>query len=267
MKYKKYDTPTELSNYVRYFWSIDHEDDGGKDKIIKIFADRFPRLIFQDLNGHVATKDANGIVLPESFLSGLITKQTNYQVKGSYSHVGVSFYPHAIKAIFGVDANELTDALPDLINFCTSGLIVRLQEATSHELRIAILGQFLMEKLLKQDAALLKIDPIMQSHLHYDTTISDLLLTHKISERSLERLFKHTIGISPKKYLRILRFEKTIEMLNNFDGNNLSDIAYDIGYADQSHFNKEFKDFSGFTPQTFQHKTKFGQESSSFLLK
>lgn len=71
----------------------------------------------------------------------------------------------------------------------------------------------------------------------------------------------------PKKYLRILRFEKTIEMLNNVNGINLSGIAYDFGYADQSHFNKEFKDFSGFSPQAFQNKVKFGQESSSFLLK
>jgi AraC-like DNA-binding protein len=266
MKYQVYNSPLELSSYVRYFWTIDHEDDGGKDKSIKIFADRFPRLIFQDLNGHVATKDESGLVLPESFLSGIITKQTNYHVKGSYSHLGVSFYPHAIKAIFGIDAYEVTNSLPDLINFGAGELVKKLQD-TAHYRRVEMLSDFLIRKLRRQNDAGFRINPIVHSTIDYTTSVNELLSRHKLTERSLERLFKNSIGVAPKKYLRILRFEKAVELLNRSDITNFAQFAYGFNYADQSHFNKEFKDFSGFTPQVFQSKVKLGQESSSFLLK
>jgi AraC-like DNA-binding protein len=267
MIYRVYDFPWQLKSYVRYFWSIDHKEDGGIRKTIKIFADRFPRLIFQNLDGHVITEDEQGAALPESFLSGIITKQTSYMVTGSYAHFGVSFYPHAIKAIFGIDAYEMTDSLPDLINFCPGQMISRLQEATTHDLRVGIISEFLLSRLIRQKDACAKINPIIHSGYNYNTPISQILSNHKITERSLERHFKNIIGITPKKYLRILRFEKVVEMLNAPMETNLSEFAYNFNYADQSHFNKEFKDFSGFTPSDFQVRKKFGQESASFLLK
>ncbi|MBW8523860.1 AraC family transcriptional regulator [Chryseobacterium chendengshani] len=267
MKYQVYNPPPILKEYVRYFWSIDHEDDGGVEKIIKIFADRFPRLIFQNLDGHIPTKSDSGIVLPNSFLSGIITKQTKYHVKGSYSHIGVSFYPHAIKSLFGIDAQELTDSLPDITNFSSQELNEKLYDVSTHEEKIEILVQYLTLKFFNFPTKTEEIKQIIHSGMDYSTTVKKMVTEHRISERKLERMFKTSIGVSPKKFLRILRFEKAINLLNSDKKNCIAEIAYELDYVDQSHFTKEFKDFSGFTPKDFQNKKKFGQESSSFLIK
>ncbi|WP_162618617.1 helix-turn-helix domain-containing protein [Pedobacter yulinensis] len=266
MNYQIYEAPPGLQAYVRYFWTIDYAEDGGKDKAIKILADRFPRLIFQNLDGHIATKTENGIVLPTAFLSGIITRQTHYLVKGSYSHLGVSFYPHAMKALFGIDAHELTDTLPDLVNFCSAELIEKLYDAAGHQQRVDLLIQYLLSRLSRKTIQLSAINWMIHSPLDRLSSVDEILNVVRMSERSLERLFKAHLGISPKKYLRILRFEKAVEMLNQSKRTNLSSLAYAIGYSDQAHFNRDFKEFSGLTPRHFQNQVKVGREASSFLL-
>ena len=75
------------------------------------------------------------------------------------------------------------------------------------------------------------------------------------SYKSLEREFKHTMGLSPKSLLRILQFNyATYCLSNNLSGENLTEIAYRCGYFDQAHFIKTFKFYSGTTPGEYLHQ-------------
>jgi len=57
------------------------------------------------------------------------------------------------------------------------------------------------------------------------------------------------VGINPKEYTRIVRFQKALEQMQHQSGEiNQAQIAYASGYADQSHCIREFKKFSGYTP-------------------
>ena len=72
-----------------------------------------------------------------------------------------------------------------------------------------------------------------------------------LSMRQLQRQFDETTGVSPKALARAIRFESIRERLM-FDPNaNLTDLAYEFGYADQAHFIKDFKDFTDKTPGEF----------------
>jgi AraC-like DNA-binding protein len=69
--------------------------------------------------------------------------------------------------------------------------------------------------------------------------------------RQLERQFDETTGVSPKVLGRAIRFESLRERLM-FDPNaNLTDLAYEFGYADQAHFIKDFKALTDKTPVEF----------------
>ena len=59
------------------------------------------------------------------------------------------------------------------------------------------------------------------------------------------------MGVDAETYSRIVKFQKAINFLMYGNFNKLSDIAYQLDYSDQSHFNREFKYFTGLTPNGF----------------
>jgi AraC-like DNA-binding protein len=59
------------------------------------------------------------------------------------------------------------------------------------------------------------------------------------------------VGVSPKQYLKIMRFQKAISAIENNVSIQWSQIALESGYFDQAHFIHDFKHFSGFTPNEY----------------
>lgn len=73
-----------------------------------------------------------------------------------------------------------------------------------------------------------------------------------VSIRKLERQFEEILGLPPKQFIRLVRFQKTVEKLKKLDeSGKLTDIAYESGYFDQAHFIKDFKSLSGQSPFVF----------------
>jgi AraC-like DNA-binding protein len=73
----------------------------------------------------------------------------------------------------------------------------------------------------------------------------------KITERTFQRLFEFHVGVSPRMFSRICRFHDAFQQLNQQQFGNLSDIAYDNGYTDQSHFIRTFREFTSYTPKEY----------------
>lgn len=70
-----------------------------------------------------------------------------------------------------------------------------------------------------------------------------------VSIRTLERQFLKILGLTPKKFIRLVRFQNAVEIIKKIHRiETLADIAHDSGYCDQSHFIKDFKSLSGRTP-------------------
>jgi AraC-like DNA-binding protein len=120
-----------------------------------------------------------------------------------------------------------------------------------------------MDAAEKQDPL---VNHIIQSNeIRELTNFFKITQKYKVSERQLERKFKTSVGISPKKLQRIVRFEKSLQLLRRADYKQLTSVAHELDYTDQSHFIKDFKDFSGMTPYAFVKDPTFGSESSSFI--
>ena len=79
-------------------------------------------------------------------------------------------------------------------------------------------------------------------------SVSNICKTFNISARSLQRIFKDEIGISPMELLQIFRINKAIKMINCPEEHDLTEISYLSGYYDQSHFIKDIKKITGDTP-------------------
>jgi AraC-like DNA-binding protein len=77
----------------------------------------------------------------------------------------------------------------------------------------------------------------------------------RTTERSFQRLFEAQIGVSPKVFSRICQFQPAFRQLSQGQFSKLSDIAYDNGYADQSHLIRAFREFTGLTPGEYLERT------------
>ena len=68
------------------------------------------------------------------------------------------------------------------------------------------------------------------------------------SQKHLIKLFKDHIGVTPKEFVKVSRFQQAVQMIQDSDHVSWTDVAYSTGYYDQSHFIADFKKLSGFTP-------------------
>lgn len=84
------------------------------------------------------------------------------------------------------------------------------------------------------------------------------------SQKHLIDQFKKYVGLTPKYYQRILRFNEILQKIKQEEKISWAQTAYQCGYSDQSHFIKEFKHFSGFNPQEFLHQP-FEKEETNFF--
>ena len=72
-----------------------------------------------------------------------------------------------------------------------------------------------------------------------------------MSARQIERKFDRDIGVGPKTFSRIVRFQSIISLARSVESPDWVDIACKHGYSDQPHLVREFKEFSGVTPTDF----------------
>ncbi len=71
-------------------------------------------------------------------------------------------------------------------------------------------------------------------------------------------MFKKQVGITPKAYLKIMRFQKTINEIEQSGNIDWALLSHDCGFYDQAHFINDFKLFSGFAPEEYiKRKSKY----------
>lgn len=86
------------------------------------------------------------------------------------------------------------------------------------------------------------------------------------TQKHLISQFKKFIGITPKQFQRVVRFNDVFVQMQNDQFLSWSDIAHRCGYSDQSHFIREFKHFSGFNPESFLKNKVEGDADNFFPL-
>ena len=102
-------------------------------------------------------------------------------------------------------------------------------------------------------ASVKRIDAAIQRiYITPQISVNELSSIACLSKKQFERLFHSFVGINPKEYTRIVRFQKALAQMQHQVGKeiNQAQIAYASGYADQSHFIREFKKFCGYTPMS-----------------
>ncbi|WP_118973288.1 helix-turn-helix transcriptional regulator [Taibaiella koreensis] len=258
MKYQQVPPPPYLAHHVRYFWISENDGDKGPYSFTTI-PDGGPGLVFQhpDQGRYLQNGDHMGPL----FLYGLSTQHATVTLYGGFSTIGAHFFPHAIKSVFGIDAGELTDISIDfdLISRQQGFLLAEQMAARIPAAeKIALLSQYLFFLVRKHSHPAHQSMEYLLAHIVKASgkiSIKEMQEQLRLSERSMERRFQQYIGMSPKLFTRICRFQASLSQLRQYDFNKLSDLAYDNEFADQSHLIRTFKEFTGATPAQYLKQT------------
>jgi AraC-like DNA-binding protein len=239
----------ELARVVRYFWAFEMKDVPHRDFLIQTFVDDSTGMVVHHNEGK-SVLSTQGKQLPTGLIYGRFTKPSWTSVSSGFSAVGVSFQPQAIPALIGVDAYYLADRIYKAKDVDSRwDLEEKILNETDLNKGIGHLSDFILHKLTtrRQD------DPVVSGALTFVGNgkykrVSDIMQDFKISERQLERRFLASIGVSPRHCIQLVRFENVIQILRNDKQTPLIDLSFKLGFADQPHFTRFVKKFSGTTP-------------------
>ncbi len=170
------------------------------------------------------------------------------------SSVGALLQPGAARALFGAPADELAGRhfpLDDLWGQSAAWARERLLEEQYPERRLDVIESLLVPRLPKVRG----LHPAVALALQRFTETADV---HEVvsetgfSHRRFIALFREAVGLTPKLYCRLRRFQRVLARVAAAQPASWVDLAMAAGYSDQSHFNREFLEFAGVTPGEYR---------------
>ena len=250
---KVYTPPPALAEYISCFWSL------------SCFSGDHTELVYP--NGKIQLIFHYRKPFTEIVQSGMENPQPQYAVCGqktSYNHVRASedsamvaavLRTHSASSLFRMPLHELTDDTVKITDIFSDwkNFECGFNGCTDDITRIRILCKFLAQK----------INGIRSCHDYFVRSCVDEIRNNRglsapfhsmnrfgFSERSLQRIFRNHVGLSPKRYAEIIRLENSIALFGR--GRSMTEVCYEAGYYDQPHFIKSFRQYTGLSPSEFE---------------
>ncbi|MBJ6759454.1 AraC family transcriptional regulator [Myxococcaceae bacterium JPH2] len=186
------------------------------------------------------------------FIAGVDDSFTVTEHDGRQAGVQVNLTPLGGRLLLGVPMRELARrvvALPDVLRE-QRGLADRLANAPSWDARLDAVEQALLARL---DSARTPCAPITWAVQRIEATTGRVrvgALTEALgySRKHLNTLFQEHVGLSPKLYAELVRFESLTQRLKSGARESWATLAFDLGFADQAHLSREVRRFAGVSP-------------------
>ncbi len=240
-----------LAPYVKHYWFMTtHNAEQASQRIIPT---GMICLIFH--RGARTFSSSENRQQPQAFVGGLGNAYADLSYFGRVNMISVEFKPAGAKAFFNIPMIELKGqsvSINDLSDLQLTELEDRLADTTDPRSCVFLIEQFLHKRFYRQAAYNLKrINAVMQSIYNGQQRIDLLAQTACLGYKQFKRVFAEYVGANPKDYLRVVRFQRALYVLQTRKVTNLTQLTYECGFYDQAHLIKEFKQFSGYTPTEY----------------
>lgn len=241
VEYREFLPDENLRPFIYCYWELKTKEELKEAFHYRVVADGCIDIFFE-LN---KTED--------NFVMGFCKKFMSFELPNQFHYVGVRFLPTMFPQIFGINASdlsnqfaELKNIVPEVSDFISSNFKTELEKDNIKTL----LDEYFLEKInttkFDNDSRLYDaLDAILTNFgmINIETDIQTGL-----SPRQLRRIFKYYIGDTPKVFSKVVRFQNILKAKPSKQSLRQNKLFYDVGYFDQSHFIKEFKNFYGVTP-------------------
>lgn len=190
-------------------------------------------------------------------ISGLSTAHKSFRNSAGIGTILVYFTEVGFSCFSAHPAHELFNQSLSLEDVLDKGKVRETEErlalAGTDKQRIQIVENFLLSQLKDIQMDQLIVEAVKMIYASKGTVrISELNERLFISQSPFEKRFRKLVGTTPKKFASIIRFNTVLKDLKT--EKSLADICYENRFFDQAHFIREFKQFTGDTPENFKRK-------------
>ncbi|AOP35394.1 hypothetical protein A0128_17030 [Leptospira tipperaryensis] len=243
-----------LAPWIGCYWGWESDSTSTQFEFPKIFPSvenelhisyRDPILIGTVQNGKEEWNSSQGHIIGNHLSPFRISP------KGKVGFFNIRMFPGSFYEFFKIPGKEVRSHLSDLQvpkNKEYSDFVNRIRDARNFEDRVSLSNEY-FRKLLnsKKESESIVAEAIRKiTASNGKIPISRLAQDLGLVKKTLKRKFQERIGYNPKEFARVVRFQNAAWM--KLENQNLSDLALDAGYYDQSHLTKEFSALSGYSP-------------------
>lgn len=241
-----------LQDYIRYYWVFKNN----QPIETYTFPIGCPQIIFHKKSAlYIPELNAKQDRLT---ISGQVNFSSHVSAADSVEMIVAVFHPYAMSAFLNIPIslfyNKEVSGF-DLENKELNCLVARILDCGDNNLCISLIEQWLLSQLKISSTSKRELDidrtaaVVRQMYSTPNIQISELASVACLSKKQFERVFRSTVGMNPKEYARIVRFQKSLKLMQHpTETFNWAQIACQCGYSDQAHFIREFRKFSGYTP-------------------
>lgn len=257
MNYNFAQPSEKLKPYIKQYWALNNILTNGEKYTQRIIPNGLPELILY-LGPKPKAHTGNRSLEDHFLLNGQQNDYYDILISDSLSIFSILFTPHGISQFFTLPINELqNNSVP--LKYINKDLYEELESKLSKEISFpekVNIVEGCLSKLLKNNdreyefkriTSTIQDIRLAKGNIDIDTLASNACLSRK----QFERIFTEYIGISPKQYLKTIRLQATIYFKSRHKSSSLTELAYENGYYDQSHFINDFKILTGLTPKQF----------------
>lgn len=196
--------------------------------------------------------------LSSCFINGFNRVPVQIQLPEKQMFLGVQLQPLAVRKILGIPAGEFSDMIVDLdlLDSAFHSLWHRLADQTHFDNRISILTGWMEKKLPDPQPQEKMINQFLSGTDQHDVSVPELARSLCYSPRQLARKMSEATGMNTEEILLYKKYLHAVDLIHHTDL-SLTQITYQSHFADQSHFIKTFKTYSGMTPGVYKASKSF----------
>ena len=249
MFYKEYKPSTSLGHLVDCYWisKIDKSTALGS----RIIPDGCVDVIFRFGGDFSTTKSTYS----EPILHGTMTSSFLFVPENGISEMlGVRFLPAGISVLTKLPISEITNGMVSLFDIDSlfhREFVEMVYDIPSYQMRIRFIDQWLLAVQHSFFALDVQIFNSLKRAISLSGRIDvvELASLACLSSRQFERRFRTKVGLTPKEFLQVLRFRKAKSLIDHNPQKSVLEVAFECGYYDHSHLNKDFLRFLGEPPR------------------
>jgi AraC-like DNA-binding protein len=251
--------PPPLSNFVEILWFY-HGYFAGSHNKERLMPDGSIELVINLKEDEARIYDRENLDkcerLPGALVCGPHSSFFVIDTAQQDSVIGVHFKPGGAFPFFKMPAIELHNlhvSLEDLWGQQAGLLRERLLEAQTPQKKFQVLEECLLARAFKPLERHRAVDHALGlfRNIHTAPAMTELADQIGISSRRFIQLFSNEVGLTPKLFARVRRFQQVLQNIRTGVEFSWVDMAASCGYFDQAHFIHDFKEFSGINPTTY----------------
>ena len=267
VQYREWGPVPQLAAFVERVWALEGQAEPG-DPPQPVLPDGRPELVLHLGDPFVLVTGGCSTRQPSIVFAGQLASQLLLRPTGRIAVVGIRFHPHGAPGLLRAPLHRLTGSpLPlDDLDPGLRNALASIRGGPDDLDRAVLEAQRVLAEWINPD----RIDPRVAHAVQLisgasgRTSIDGVAERTGITRRHLERRFLDHVGVTPKRFARIARFQHALKLLESEATHTGARTAAECGYADQAHFARDFRTLAGCAPS--EHLLRRAELTGFFIL-